>query len=688
MGMMQKMRSLTPVFIIGVGGLFVLFMVLSDSKVLEVLGQNKNVVGSVNGEKITYEEYNKAIENFISRFRAQQGQDIPEEQMDYVREQVWDELVAQKLLEQQMKQMKIEVTDKEVEDYLFGPNPPEFLRGQFTDSTGRFRRDIYMQALKDPRNKQIVDNLKVGLKEELKQQKLASVIFAGVTISEGEILQNYKNQNLFANVEYLTVRPEDINDNMVKVTDEDLKNYYEKYQYNYKYDEQRKLKVAVFQKNPMHEDSLSAFNLLDETKKLVTSDTTSLKNFENPFIYKKDTIGLNKLSLEAFALLNTSPIKQVIGPVKSQNGYAIYRLLGKVSGKDVVVNAAHILVDDENVANQLYERINKGENFAVLAKQFSKDPGSADKGGDLGWFGKGQMVPEFENACFNGPVGKVQKPVKTNYGYHVILVKDRSNTKFVVEELVSPIKLSGASKDLLYEKASDFQYFADKNSFDEALKHFNLKQNEFETPFFTKKQAFIPGLGYNKAIIDWAFNNKKGELSPVFSTPQAYVVCIISDVKEAGVKSFDELKTVIKAQVLRKKKIEYAANILNGVKNKISPNDSLTAVANSNPLIKRGVTGRFSASSYPTGVGRDLKFIYAVMEAKNGSVLGPIKCQTGAYIIKVWQKDSFDKNAYKMQRRQLLSNTYMQKRNEFVQNWLANLKENAEIVDERYKFYR
>ncbi len=688
MGMMQKMRSLTPVFIIGVGGLFILFMVLSDTRVLEVLGQSKNVVGSVNGEKITYEEYNKAIENMREQIKNQYGQDVDEDRIDILREQAWDQLVTQKLLEQQMEQMKIEVTDKEVEDYLFGPNPPVFLRQQFTDSTGRFRRDIYMQALKDPRNKQIVENLKIGLKEELKQQKLITVLGGSVVLSEGELLQNYKNQNIFANVEYLVVRPEDVADNLIKVTDNDLKQYYEKNQYKYRYDEQRKLKVVVFPKQPTADDSTSAFSLIDETKKLITSDTTSLKNFENPFTYKKDTLDMGKLSSEALTVLNSASLKQVVGPVKSQTGYALYRLLGKTTGKETFVRAAHILVDDEATANQLYERVNKGDNFAQLAQQYSKDPGSAHNGGDLGWFGKGRMVPEFENACFSGPVGKVQKPVKTNYGYHVILVKEKSNARFIVEELESPIKLSGASKDLLYEKAADFQYFADKNSFDEAVKHFNMKQYEMETPLFTKNQAFIPGVGYSKFLVDWSFENGKGDISSVISTPNAYVVAIVTDVKEAGVKPFDELKAVIKSEVVRNKKLEYGVNLLKGVKSKIGANDSLSVVYGNNPLIKRGVTGRFSYQSYPPNVGYDIKFTHNVMEAKTGSVIGPFKGRTGAYIVKVWEKDQFDKNAYKMQRRQIASNLYMQKSNEFIQNWLANIKEKAEIKDERYKFYR
>ena len=81
----------------------------------------------------------------------------------------------------------------------------------------------------------------------------------------------------------------------------------------------------------------------------------------------------------------------------------------------------------------LYNQLIKGADFAKLAKEYSSDPGSARKGGDLGWFRKGMMVPEFEKAAFSGRVGVIQKPIKTNYGYHIIKVTGKTNKKFIVE---------------------------------------------------------------------------------------------------------------------------------------------------------------------------------------------------------------------------------------------------------------
>jgi peptidyl-prolyl cis-trans isomerase C len=88
------------------------------------------------------------------------------------------------------------------------------------------------------------------------------------------------------------------------------------------------------------------------------------------------------------------------------------------------VKASHILVKTEDQANDILKRLAAGEDFAALAKRFSKCP-SGEKGGDLGWFGKGMMVPGFEKTAFEADEGKVSGPVKTQFGYHLILVTGR-----------------------------------------------------------------------------------------------------------------------------------------------------------------------------------------------------------------------------------------------------------------------
>jgi foldase protein PrsA len=93
------------------------------------------------------------------------------------------------------------------------------------------------------------------------------------------------------------------------------------------------------------------------------------------------------------------------------------------------IKASHILVKDEKTAKEIKAKLDKGEDFAKLAKQYSQDPGSASNGGDLGWFGPGKMVKEFEDAAYKLKVGQVSDPLKTEYGYHIIKVTDKEEKK-------------------------------------------------------------------------------------------------------------------------------------------------------------------------------------------------------------------------------------------------------------------
>ena len=131
MAMMAKMRSLAPAFIITVGALFVLFMVISDSNVLEALGGRSNDVGSINGVDISYREYQFVLDQQREQQKQQTGQDIGDDQWDQFREQVWESLITQKLLEQEIERLSVTVSDEEIKDIILGNNPPEFSQTEF-----------------------------------------------------------------------------------------------------------------------------------------------------------------------------------------------------------------------------------------------------------------------------------------------------------------------------------------------------------------------------------------------------------------------------------------------------------------------------------------------------------------------------------------------------------------------------
>ena len=204
MAMMAKMRSLAPAFIISVGVLFVLFMVLSDSNVMEVFGIRTNTLGSVNGVKITYQEFMKTMDTERENQKQQNGKDIPDDQSDQFREQVWDAMVTRILVDQQIKKFGITVPDQEIKNILLS-NPPEFLKKQFIDSSGKFNKQQYLSAIYNPQNSAALINVENMIRQNQLNQKLQSMLLASVSVSPEEIKRVFVQDNTKMNAQYALV---------------------------------------------------------------------------------------------------------------------------------------------------------------------------------------------------------------------------------------------------------------------------------------------------------------------------------------------------------------------------------------------------------------------------------------------------------------------------------------------------
>lgn len=693
---MAKMRSLAPAFILTVGGLFVLFMVISDSNVLEAIGGGRaNVIGSVNGEDITYQEYQSAVDQQIENQKKQTGKDPEDAQLEQIRDQVWDAVITQKLFSQLIKEYGITVSDQEIKDIILGPNPPDFLKQNFIDSLGNFNRQIYEQALFDPQNKAALVQAEEFVRQQRLTQKLQSMILASVNIGEDEVKRRFIEQNTNIEAEYSLVDLNLIKDTDVKVTDDDIKAYYEKNINLYKIPQQRKLKFVLFPNVPSAEDSQMVYkNLVNVKNTLNTGDTLGFEQLVKIYSeipYSRDTLAVNQLNSEVAAALNKANIGDVVGPLATPQGYTLFKYFGSVNSGEIFAEASHILInqygsDEKNLAeaNKLYDRLIAGANFAALAKEFSKDPGSGIKGGSLGYFGKGQMVKEFEDACFNGPVGVVQKPVKTNYGYHIIKVTDRSAKKYIVERVVNQVKQSATSKDRNFNAASDFAYVAKKNGFESEANLMKYKVQE--TTQFSNLTNTVPSIGNNKRMVKFTFDNSLNTISDVFKTAQGYVVAQISEITNERFRPLEEMKEQLRPAVIREKKFEKAKQIADNLYNKIGGDLNKARSVDTNFTVKQ--TGNFTPQANIPGVGRDYAFVNSVLKADLNKVTQPVKGTRGYYLIKVTKRTEFDKNAYSSQSTNIRNTMLQEKRNRFLSQWLTELKDKAEIEDNRHLYFQ
>jgi parvulin-like peptidyl-prolyl isomerase len=694
MGMMARMRSLAPWFILTVGGLFILFMVLSDSRVLDFTRTQSQNVGSVDGEDISYQDYSNTVER-LRKQQEQAGQQISEEQMDYFRDQVWDMMVTQKLLDKKIKEFGIVVTDDEVRDAIMGPNPPADIRQQFTDSTGTFNRQAFESAMRDPRNKQILITIEERERQRLTQQKLQNILFASVTATENEAYDNFIRQNIKMKAKYIAIDPNTIPDSDVKVTDEDLKKYYDEHAEEYKIENQRRIKYVLFNRQPSQSDSLIVKKNLEAIVAKLKADTASFKSYVQSYSeqpYKKDTVAMTTLPAESRDVLMKANKGDIVGPVKTYEGYVVYKLVDKVASKNEMVRASHILIRstgndaaDKQKIDEIYNELMKGANFEQVARTKSQD-GSASQGGDLGWFGKGQMVKPFEDACYSGKIGQIQKPIKTQFGYHIIKVTGRSNQSFVIEKIVNKVTISATTSDKIFQDASDFAYVAKENGFESEAKA--LKYSVIETPPFNEDAAAIAGLGINKALVKWAFASSVGEVSDVFRFPAGYAVAMVSEIIKPGMKSFDEVKASIRSNVLRMKKLEKAVEIAKNIKSKIGDNGDPQIATSVWASAKIDTTGEFNSSGSIPKLGREYAFAEVALKADLNKWTSPVKGTNYAYLINVTYRTKYDPQLFAFQKEAIKKELINNKRNIYLGQWVEQLKKEAKIVDNRYKFYR
>lgn len=695
MAMMAKMRSLAPWFIITVGGIFVLFMVISDSNVLDFVRQQQQNVGSINGEDITYQEYSNLLERAKQNQEQMTGQPISEAQMDFFRDQVWDAIIIQKMLDKKVKEFGITVTDDEIKNEILGPNPPAMLRQQFTDSLGNFNRQLYEQALRDPRNKEIVIAVEEQIRQQLIQQKLQNYLFASVTVSDEEAKDRFISQNIKMKANYILIDPNTIPQDQLKVTDEDLKIYYDKNLENYKIEPSRKIKYVLFRRQPSQGDSLSVKKNLEAIVAKVKGDTASFKSYVEIYSdrpYSKDTLGISSLPVEAKDAIVKANKGDILGPFISFEGYTVFRLVDKVKSKQESVRASHILIrtsgndsEDLKKANDIYNEIMKGASFEETAKAKSQD-GSAGNGGDLGWATRGQWVKEFEDAAFNGKVGVVQKPVKSVFGYHIIKVTGRSNEDYVVERIINKVDISASTIDKLFQEASDFVYVANENGFESEAKIMNY--SVIETPPFAEDAQAIPGVGISSALVKWAFDNKVGSVSEVFRVASGYVVAMVSEVIKAGFKNFDDVKTLLKNDVMREKGFEKALEYAKQIREKIGDNGDGQIARSVWYATRVDSAVGFTTNGNVPGVGREFAFTEYSYKANLNKWSNPIKGTIGVYLINVKDRTSFDKNAFESQILSIKKEILQQKKNNYYNAWIQELRKEAKVVDNRHLFFR
>ena len=354
-------------------------------------------------------------------------------------------------------------------------------------------------------------------------------------------------------------------------------------------------------------------------------------------------------------------------------------------------SAADSLETKEEI-ERLRQEIEAGKDFAELAGVVSDDEGSAAQGGDLGFFGRGQMVAPFEEAAFALAPGELSGPVQTRYGWHLIKVEERleesGGERVHARHILLRHQPSRTTEDSLRSRAEVFQEQAVAEGFAAALAASGTEATP--TNFLQKSQA-VPGISANTTwLVNWFFEQEPGAVSQVVEDDLGLWVAHLVAKRPEGVVPLDELKDQLESLVRESKKVARAADRLEAVRREVEAGTTLAQAAQ-NAGVELHTPEAFARTESVEGLGRANAVIGAAFRLEESQLSEVIEVteggKRGAYLLKLLEKTPVDEEQFAAQREQVVAQLQAQREQEAVQNWFAYLYETAEIEDNRHRFF-
>ncbi len=328
------------------------------------------------------------------------------------------------------------------------------------------------------------------------------------------------------------------------------------------------------------------------------------------------------------------------------------------------------------------EALAPGSYFDSLALNYSEDPGSASKGGDLGWFGRGQMVPDFEAVAFGLKPGQISKPFRSDFGWHIVKVDsvraDKEHPMVKARHILLPIKPSEETLADLRTKAEALADEARRQGFEKAAKEQGL--NAVPTSYFSRGY-YVPGLGVAPEVVNFAFEEAVGSVSPVLDNQRFYVVAKLTERRRAGIQPLSDVEKNITLILSRKNALDMAKKRAQEIRSLVDQTGSLEGAARQAGLPVD--TANFTRQDYVPKVGTKNEFFAQAFSLPLGAVSPPIATDQGVYIMRVEARKPADQNQFAQEAPRLHDELMQKKQTEAIQRWFENVQRQAKVRDFR-----
>ncbi|NTV02670.1 MAG: peptidylprolyl isomerase [Chlorobiaceae bacterium] len=699
MAVMSKLRDKTHIILFVLVGAFLALIVFEWGMNFTGPARKGGQVGKVDGQPITsaqYEEvYNGLRQNFM---RSNPGAEVtPQAEMSF-REQAWNVVVDQALVEELFRKYGIAVQDREVIDAVNSEvNPPMIIRQNFTDPrTGLIDRALLDKARRDPQAKAFWVKAEEVVKRELMVDKLLTALKTMGLVTDPEVEELVQRQfTRFSG----TFIPFPLSyagtDAQFPVKQDEVKKWYEAHKQQLKQEPSRNAEFVIYPLVPSAQDSVQVKKEIDA---LVPQFASAPSDSEFVKVQSDRPNAVNEvLSRADFSPSAANAVfgaqlapGRIVGPVADRGLYRVLKIKS-VSAGEPVASASHILIrcnpaDQADLqralvrAASIYDQLKKGTSFSALAAQYSEDPGSARNGGSVGWFTKARMVPEFAAAVFSGKPGQVIGPVRTQFGLHIIRVDGLDNKRIVCSEVARQIKPSSVTSESIKRKAMLFQSEAKSKGFAQAA---SLERLEVGKTGEFPKGGMIPMIGFSDQAARFAFKAKEGDVSDIIETEAGFVVMKLTSKNDTGYRQLDaDLQKRITAELVAEKKgAALKAKLAAMIK---TPGASLDAIAANDPSLRKVTSEEIRwRDGFIAGYGQDRQLVEAIAGMAPNRLSPPVQCAGGYALVQVTGRkleEGVDPTAEKSK---IMPQLMKVKQEQLFSEYFNAVRKNARIEDFR-----
>jgi peptidyl-prolyl cis-trans isomerase D len=536
--------------------------------------------------------------------------------------QILNQLVYSKEIEYEAKRLGIKVTNEEIADRVKQYLPTAF------NGDSPVGMDQYTQQVQQ-RFQMTVPVFENLVRQGLLEEKFRRLVTDGVSAGPDELVEQYRYQNEKVKIDYAFIKPEDL-ESKVTVDNAQIEAYYQKNKSQYTVPEKRVVEYGLVDLAKLRQ------NLQVSDDELKTKYQQNIQQYQVP----------NRVHAQ----------------------HILFMTVGKTDAE----------VDEiKQKAEDVLKQAKKGAKFDELAKKYSEDPGSKDKGGDLGWLVQGQTVPEFEKAAFSLEPGTISDLVKTQYGFHIIKVleKETAHTKSfdeVKDSIRGPLlnNMAEDEENKIADQISAAVRKSNKTPLAVLARDFHLEVAE--TRPITVNDALLE-LGNSSEVKEAIFRLREGEVSQPIGTDRGYVVLSLKQILPAHQGTLEEVRDKIIASLKQEKAVELARNKAEELSKRVKAGEKFETAAKALGLDAKTSDDFSRAGSIP-GVGSG-KQLGAAFNMKVGEVSAPAPIGTNWLVYRIQSKTEPNMADFDKQKKELTDQVLNEKRGLAYEAFRSGLEE-------------